>query len=167
MCKCVPTAPAVVTDESEGPNSNTAENWHSLQDPLWKLFQSLHWSDQQDIKALPHRIKDSLCAPSQHMMEDAQTIQWEDVEVVNHNLQYFQRCTIKACHIQTKQHKMTALFRQCTMLSSTYHTHMHPTDHWLSHCMCLAPLCPHIVVTCGSIDHLFHFNLTGFITCNA
>ena len=110
MCKCVPTAPAVVTDESEGPNSNTAENWHSLQDPLWKLFQSLHWSDQQDIKALPHRIKDSLCAPSQHMMEDAQTIQWEDVEVVNHNLQYFQRCTFKACHIQTKQHKMTALF---------------------------------------------------------
>ena len=46
----------------------------------------------------------------QHMMEDAQTIQWEDVEVVNHNLQYFQRCTLKACHIQTKQHKMTALF---------------------------------------------------------
>ena len=25
----------------------------------------------------------------QHMMEDAHTIQWEDVEVVNHNLQYF------------------------------------------------------------------------------
>ena len=161
MCTILYTA--VVTGESEGPNSSTAVNWHSLQDPCGNCPKVYIGQTSRIVKHHHTNHKMALrlgeaaqSAVAQHMMEDAQTIQWEDVEVVNHNLQYFQRCTLKACYIQTKQHKMTALFRQCTTLSSTYHTHIHPTDHWLSHCMSLAPLCPHIAVTCGSIDILFH-----------
>ena len=126
---------AAVTGESEGPNSSTVENWHSLQDPCGNCTKVCIGQTSRIVKHHHTNHKMALrlgeaaqSAVAQHMMEDAQTIHWEDVEVVNHNLQYFPRCTLKACHIQTKQHKMTALFRQ--LYNAVIHlSHLH-ASYW-------------------------------------
>ena len=56
----------------------------------------------------------------------------KDAEVVDHNPQYSQRCTLEAWHIRTEQHKCTkikALFQGCTTHLSTYHTFTNLPDY--------------------------------------
>ena len=39
--------------ETEGPHTLTATSWCSLPNPLWFMFQSVHWPNGQDAGAPP------------------------------------------------------------------------------------------------------------------
>ena len=45
-------------------------------------------------------------AVMEHAMEEAHTINWEDAELVDHNVRYHQRCTPQGWQIEKEQHKM-------------------------------------------------------------
>ena len=101
-------------------------------------------------------------------MEEAHTIKWEDGEVVNHNLQYRQRCTLEAWHIHMEQHKMNRdegplpalLLIHLTathMLLIFYALPLHVSVFWIH-------VPAYIAESCGKIVILFHFTMQGLVS---
>ena len=65
-------------------------------------------------------------AVADHTMEEEHTIKWEDAEVVDHDPQYRQRCTLEAWHNRTEQQKIN---RDEGPLPVVYNSVIHMSCH--------------------------------------
>ena len=121
---------------------STTENWCSLQDPLWRLPQKLHYHSQTS-KTLKYRLTEpkralrsgeaAQSAVAEHAMKEDHTIKWEEADMVDHDPRYCQRCTLEAWHIRAEQQKMNRDDGSLPVVHNPliYMSHCPHTPSWL------------------------------------
>jgi len=90
--------------EAEGPHTPTANSWCGLPNPMWFVFESVHWPKGQDHCLKEHKRtlssgNTAQSAVTEHAVDQMHEINWKEAEVVYYPPYYCQRCVLETWHI--------------------------------------------------------------------